>query len=614
MVILTKFLEYHPRDFDALFSLIDSVTNEGFRPTQQFFEYIYHHIICNNSIEYWKTIVLRSLEVYGSKSTSQRTKTFLLYNIVHPIIAMDTMRTSKQASPKNPCLMDKAVIQSIDTKIWKVGLGDPNDEQPGVDHTRLEVLQLTAMLIKYHHSILRETRQDIIKFVLNHTRLDDVFSKHAAHVVISYYIIYFETPTEIIRQVYTSLLESSYDEGRALVTQALELIASVLPKLRSAVPDDRNPIWVAAAPGRILIEGRQNVQKIMTVFNFLPKHPELFYEYRERFIIPIVQSLRMIAQPLNSSDQGKKLVLQLMKLVWQWEQHRVEGKKFLSTESKFEDSGEPLTALSVLSMISSTSADKSEYETPTRVRTKMIGYLVEFVVSLKPQHPRLSAAMSLFYNLLQPRYWGGLFNARQVVRILPCITTLAGGRARMVSARQVVRILRCEANASATEGGRQVITTLGNLLSAQIGSNEAATGRVKYRTLKELEAEWASSRHSAIGAELVKRYYVLGRTADPAWASFIRNIIQHITCIDDSGLFSDDEVLIRLALLQVLSASISIDAKMENMVTQKKRILFERNPLLETDFELFLGWDVPTLLDMMDYECCLCDETKINGN
>jgi transformation/transcription domain-associated protein len=186
MVIFIKFLEYHPTDFDALFSLIDSMINEDFRLTQPLLAYIFQHII-SNSIEYCKTIMLRSLEVYASKGASQKTKTFLLHYIINPIIAMDVTST------KSPRLIDKAIIESIHTNIWKVSLGFPNDDltQPGVDYTRMEVLQLTATLIKHDHSVLH----GIIKVAFC---LEDIISKYAAHVVIGYFIAHFKTPTKTI--------------------------------------------------------------------------------------------------------------------------------------------------------------------------------------------------------------------------------------------------------------------------------------------------------------------------------------------------------------------------------------------------------------------------------
>ena len=442
MAIFTKFLEYHPKDLDALFSLIDSVTNEDFRPTQPLFAYIYHHIICNNSIEYWKTIVMRSLEVYASKSASQKTKTFLLHNIVNPIIAMDVMRISKQASPKSPRLMDKAVIESIHTKIWKVSLGDPNDDltQPGIDHTRMEVLQLTAMLVKYHYAILQDARKDIIKFGWTYIRLEDVINKHAAYVVIGYFIAHYETPAKIVQQVYFSLLKTNQNEGRALVTQALELIAPVLPKRCNAAPGDRNPIW-AAAPRRILAEEGQNVQQMTSIFHFLVKHADLFYESRDKFIQLIISSLRKIAQPPNPSNESKKLVLHLMTLIWQWEQKRVEGKDASPVRAfsespntkkrKLESLSEQQMSSPSPSKAGAISVDKPEYQIPAAARTKMIRYLVEFIASLNERYPLPSVktrdpaathapmqptpsvemvkkAMSLLYNLLQPQYWGDL--------------------------------------------------------------------------------------------------------------------------------------------------------------------------------------------------------------
>ena len=97
--------------------------------------------------------------------------------------------------------------------------------QPGIDHTRMEVLQLTAMLVKYHHAILQDARKDIIKFGWTYIRLEDVINKHAAYVVIGYFIAHYETPAKIVQQVYFSLLKTNQNEGRALVTQALELMS-----------------------------------------------------------------------------------------------------------------------------------------------------------------------------------------------------------------------------------------------------------------------------------------------------------------------------------------------------------------------------------------------------
>ncbi|PVH73181.1 hypothetical protein DL98DRAFT_608345 [Cadophora sp. DSE1049] len=168
----------------------------------------------------------------------------------------------------------------------------------------MDALQLTVMLVKYHHSILHNMRQDIVNLGLAYICLEDIIIKHAANVVIGYCIAHFETPAKIVQQVYISLLESSYNEGSALLTQALELIAPVLPKLCNAIPDDRNTIW-AVAPCRILPEERQNVQQTNTVFYFLTRHAGFFHEYRDRFIIlccEVASSDRAVSKPFESEQ------------------------------------------------------------------------------------------------------------------------------------------------------------------------------------------------------------------------------------------------------------------------------------------------------------------------
>ncbi|KAI6717317.1 hypothetical protein JHW43_000220 [Diplocarpon mali] len=454
MVIFTKFLGYHPNDLDELFKLLDMVTAEKLKLSQTLIKYIFDRIISSDSVDYWKTVVMRSLEVYAGKTASQKTKTFLLHNLVNPILAMNVMRLNGEPTPGKAAtkLMDKAVIESVHTKIWKVSLGDSNDDltQPGIDHTRMEVLQLTAMLVKHHHHILQDARKDIIKFGWTYIRLEDVINKHAAYVVIGYFIAHYETPAKIVQQVYFSLLKTNQNEGRALVTQALELMAPVLPKRCSPAPGDRNPVW-AAAPRRILAEEGQNVQQMTSIFNFLVKHADLFYESRDKFVNLIVSSLRKIALPPNPSNESKKLVLNLMTLIWQWEQKRVEGKNASpvrafsespNTKKRKLDSlnDTSMSSLSPSKPGSSGGADRHDYKIPHVVQQKMIKYLVEFIASLNERFPLPSAksrdlgapqasmqpvpsvemckkAISLLHGLLQPQYWG-----ESMVDLFPNVT------------------------------------------------------------------------------------------------------------------------------------------------------------------------------------------------
>lgn len=436
MSILTKALERNPKDLEPLFLLIESVTADDFRETPALLSHIYKHIISSDSIEFWRLAVLRCLDIYAGRSATQRTKCYLLHNIVNPIVAMDVMRHWNRGEPgKGPRFLDRTVIDSINTKIWKVNLADPQEDllQPRVDHTRMEVLQLSAMLVKYHHAILQDARKDFIKFGWTYIRLDDVINKHAAYVVIGYFIAHYETPAKIVTQIYFSLLKTNQGEGRALVTQALELMAPVMPKRCNAPAGDRNAVW-AVAPRRILAEESQNNQQMTSIFHFLVRHPDLFYDSRDKFAMLIITCLRKVAPPPNLSNDAKKLALNMMWLIWKWEERRVEGKP-----------GEPARALSEspnarkrkldeaagLSPAAPRQPERAEYLIPPVGRQKMIKYLVEFIAQLNERYQLPSAkarealptagpsmpspttelckkSMTLLYNLLQPQYWGDL--------------------------------------------------------------------------------------------------------------------------------------------------------------------------------------------------------------
>ncbi|PMB68789.1 Transcription-associated protein 1 [Beauveria bassiana] len=431
MDVLVKTLERSPKDLDALFGLIEPVTAEELRSTQALFSFIYKNVISSSSIDFWRSTVLRCLDAYSVRNVSNKTKYFLLHNIVNPIVAMDVMRRwNRPEQDKSQRFMDKAVIDAVSSKIWKVHPDMASDDAAGIDHTRFEVLQLSAMLVKYYYTTLQEARKDIIKFGWTYIRLEDIINKHAAYVVIGYFIAHYETPTKIVNQVYLSLLKTNQNEGRALVTQALELIAPVLPKRCATLPSEKFPAW-QVVPRRILADEGHNVQQMMSIFQFLVKHPELFYEARDKYIVLIISSLRKVAVPPNPSHEHKKLALNMMWLIWTWEQWRVEGRGGIiggsvspvSRKRKLDSTDQPVVSPAPAKTV-------PEYLIPPGFRQKMLKFLVEFIAQLneryvlpsaKPREPTPTTmpvpqtsselckkAMSLLHHLVQPQYWGDL--------------------------------------------------------------------------------------------------------------------------------------------------------------------------------------------------------------
>lgn len=442
MWIFTKMLELAPKDFDFLFQVIDAVTSEEIKEHPSLFKHIYKHIISNDSVDYWRSLVMRSLDLYTIRGSSQRTKTFAFRNLVNPVFAMDTMRSlsedPKMASSRR--LIDKSIVDAIHNKIWKPQLQDVVEEntQSGADHSRLELLQMSALLLKWHHNLVSEARKDIIKFGWTYIRLEDIINKHASYVLVGFFISQFETPPKIIHQIYVACLKAHQNEGRALVVQALDLIAPVLPRRLKEQTDPKYPSW-ARWPKRILSEESSNLQQLIGIFQFMVRHPCLFYEAREHFIPTIIPSLSKIAQLPNPSNEHKKLVLSLIQTILGWEDRRVHGSSAdrpgssLSNSSPSKkrkpdqdgSSGSPVPSLGPPASI-----ERAVYIVPMPLKTMLIKYLTQFISVLPERYPVPSVrlrdlhsqtpqiplppndmckkAIGLFHDLLSPEYWSDL--------------------------------------------------------------------------------------------------------------------------------------------------------------------------------------------------------------
>ncbi|KAL8711708.1 MAG: hypothetical protein Q9220_003879 [cf. Caloplaca sp. 1 TL-2023] len=439
ITIFVKYLAQVPQDLDFLFQLIDTITNDELKIHPQFFTFVYRDIVCSKSADYWRSVVMRSLDLYGARNSSQQAKTFAFRNLVNPILAMDVLRNppSPTAENQNRRFTDKSIVEAVNNKLWKPQLIDVSDDsgQPGVDHSRLELLQMSALLLKYHHNLVSEARKDIIKFGWSYIRLEDTINKHAAYVLIGFFIAQFETPAKIVNQIYVALLKAHQNEGRPLVIQALDLIAPVLPKRLSG--DPVFPMW-AKWPKRILSEESSNLQQLICIFQFLVRHSDLFYASREHFIPIIIPALSKIAQLPNPSNEHKKLVLALIKMIWRWEEQRVNPSQrppSLPSESpqakkRRLEAAPSGSASPASSLAPPVSAERSEYEVPAALRIMLIKYLAQFITLLPerypvpsvklrelsnpnviqqlPPHDMCQKAMGLFHDLLSPHLWADL--------------------------------------------------------------------------------------------------------------------------------------------------------------------------------------------------------------
>ena len=438
MFIFVDFLKLLPDDMDFLFQIFTAVTSGHIKVQPSLFSFIYENILKRDDLAYWRKLAVRCLDIFNN-SESPSTRTFVLRNVLNPILAMDTWLGSQQEN-KGPRLIDRSMIDMVNNKVWKAPVNDTIEENTaaGADHSRLEILETSALLLKYHSSLVFEARKDLIKFVYQFVKLDDIINKNANYVLIAFFIAQFETPVKIATSIYMNLLKAHQNEGRALVNQALDLIAPVLPKRLGGQSDAKFPIWAKWAK-RVLSEESSNLQQLIGIFQFMVRHPQLFYEAREHFIGHIIPHLSKIAQLPTPSNEHKKLVLNLISMILEWEKQRVKAIDQPPTQQSDTSPARKRKPLEPASGGSSSpastkeaqpSGERAEYQIPFPLRTMLIKYLSQFIISLPERYPvpneklrklhsvnptpqlppieMARKALGLFYDLLQPGLWSDL--------------------------------------------------------------------------------------------------------------------------------------------------------------------------------------------------------------
>ena len=421
MHVMTVYLEQHPDDLHSMFRLFESCTDGELQACSSLFAYLYKHVITSDDVEYQRSVVLRCIDIYAARGTTQRFKWFVFHNVISPIMANDVMRNWDvlfAPNNKGTTLVDKAMTDAVHNKLWKPqSVSDISEESTqGVDHSRMELLQTSAFLVKYHHNMLQDARKDLIKFGWNYIRLEDHINKYAAYCLIAYFIAHYETPPKIAMQVYGALLRAHQAEGKNLVLQSLEILEPVLKK-RLGGPDGRQSVW-ARLPRRILSEEIGNVQQLTSIYHFLVRHPDLFYEAREPFSQIIIQTIGKVAQLPTPSVENRRLALNLFSLIWQWEERTVRGNRSLAgPTSPVEDED-------------SSHRDRKGAVASPNLRLVLVKYMVQFIATLPERFPTsppkknesnearlamqasptdtVTKALDLLSKLLSPPYWDDL--------------------------------------------------------------------------------------------------------------------------------------------------------------------------------------------------------------
>ncbi|KAI8605964.1 hypothetical protein EDD21DRAFT_315697 [Dissophora ornata] len=395
------YLKHNQDDIEVIFEMVSIFTQETVIDFS-FLKMFYIEEIAMKAPAARKRAILEHLLVmFQDREVSQSVKMQSLRVIVNPMLLVAFTRGPSDYL----AVIDHAMITEIHSKIWQPLMSE-NPDDVSDDALRIELLQMTSLILQFASDLIADARKDIIIFGWNYLKLDDITGKQAAYVLIARFIAAYDTPSKIIIQIYVALLRAHQSEAKALVKQALDIVAPVLPKRIVMTADSpRNPTW-ARWTQRVLVEDGHSGSQLMNVYQLLVRHPDLFYESREHFLPQIVTTLSKLGLVQNSGMDSRTLTINLAELILKWERRRIaEAKSAMEVDPP--SNSETATAPAAVSTAATTSATTS-YTPNLGLRENVISFLVRFACAFPEPLPKKGLpyrAVELLREFLSPEFW-----------------------------------------------------------------------------------------------------------------------------------------------------------------------------------------------------------------
>ncbi|KAJ3404672.1 hypothetical protein HDU80_002517 [Chytriomyces hyalinus] len=371
---------FDPSQLEIFFEIL-----EGFNTNEVvdcgFLKIFFYEVVALKLTSFQKRDILERFWVqFDNPSISHTLKTLSLRYMIIPMLqaAADDGTIS--------AVIDQSITDMIHQKVWQAT--QPQDVSAVDDFLRAELLQFTAVMI--HWAPISDLKKDVIKFVWNQLKVEDVTCKQAAYVVLAKFIKMNDTPATICNQILVALLKSHQSEIRVLVKQALDVLIPAAPTRILDPPNSevKLPTW-ARWTKKVIIEDGHNLSQLLMIYGLLVRHSDIFFPYRDNFASNIVSSLPRLGLLPNATNETKTLSIDLCELILKWEKGRVEEVE--ETQEMAVDDSE------------------SQASNAVNHREMTIGYLTRFVSSnvdpaLRPL--LINRAIEVFKSLLE--VWGDL--------------------------------------------------------------------------------------------------------------------------------------------------------------------------------------------------------------
>ncbi|KAJ3211873.1 hypothetical protein HDU67_004198 [Dinochytrium kinnereticum] len=340
-------------DIDVLFDIIKAFNSPELIDISFVKHFIYNDVIVGFSPAKKKGILKHFFRTFNDISVALRTSALrmMIIPMLLPAFTQNDLHL----------IVDTEMISMTHSCVWQPFLTESQESFLVDDSFKVELLQLTTLLVRFAPSVINELRKEVIKFAWNHLlKVEDITCKQAAYVLLARFIEQFDTPSKIVIQIFVALLRAHQLEGRMLVKQALDILIPVLPR-RIAVTanDSRIPLWVRWTR-KIIVEDGHSLSQLVTIYQLLIRHADLFYKSKDHFIPQIVSSLAKLGLSPNATAETKALTIDLGELILQWDKKRMNEVEGTEESSMPDDPGN-------LSRIN--------------YREILLGYLIRFICS-----------------------------------------------------------------------------------------------------------------------------------------------------------------------------------------------------------------------------------------
>lgn len=392
-------------DTELLLSVVNVICSINLRVSSSLHDYIFNEMVSSNDVQLRRNYLMKCIEVGTDRSNSTASRAFIFKFIINPTLIMEGMRhgdllellESPTGNGRGETWLDV-----VHEKIWKnTSTESPDDTYGTIDYFRFELLNVSALLLKHCPSLIADARKDIIKFGWSFIKLEDIVSKQSAYVLICYFIAAYDTLSKMVLQIYFHLLKTHQNEAKILVRQGLDLLAPVLK-------DRVTNLYWARWPRRVLSEDGNNVSQVTNIYQFIVRHPELFFEYRDHFVPNIIAAMPKLSLISNPPTENQILAVDLADLILTWENMANASEVNVSKTKKRKLSEVEPAEQEENTEAADQVSSHSQYSVPFPQREACITYLIRFVC-ISPQKISDSVLgrkiIGILYHLLGENHW-----------------------------------------------------------------------------------------------------------------------------------------------------------------------------------------------------------------